>query len=150
MADARIALGSNVYGGFNVYTDENVPVTGLVQANFQILVAKDGGHSSVPVTIGETGDGRYWYRFTPSDVGEWFIVIRYAVEVPRGWSEDLVVYAVSVGTGGGAAPEKYWKTSRPEMSNGFMRELLNRRLAQVDAEERKKLLAIMLVTEEDY
>lgn len=164
MSDARVPVGT-VQGGFVVYDDEDAPVTGLTQDDFDVLLAKDGADSVVPVTLSEVGAGRYHYAFAAEDPGVWYLVVRIDPENPRGWSEDLLVYEGSVVTfsGSGAAPKKYWKT-RPSMSNGFeldgetrrrrekqkkiIAELMDK-LERTEGAERQKLMATLLLHMED-
>ena len=151
MADAKVFTGT-VQGGFVVYTDAGVPVTGLVQSDFTALLSKDGVDDAVTaVTISEVGQGRYHYAFLAPTVAEWFLVIRYAVENPRGWSEDLIAVALSTYTGaGGSAPKKYWGKQKTNMRNAFMiQENLRHQLQIVEEKERRKLLGVLLLLDEE-
>lgn len=150
MADAKVFTGT-VQGGFVAYTDVGVPVTGLVQSDFTALLSKDGVDDAVTsVAISEVGQGRYHYAFSAPTVAEWFLVIRYAAENPRGWSEDLIAVALSTYTGaGGSAPKKYWGPQKTNMRNAFMIDELRKQAVKLDAEERSKLLILMLAFEDD-
>lgn len=158
MADARVPEGV-VQGGFVVYTDAHAPVPGLVQGNFTVLLAKDGAVNGTAVIVSEVGNGRYHYEFDATG-GEWFLVIRYSPENARGWSEDVLVASVSVGSGSGGAPRKYWDKPA-EMRNAFMlddeQRALQIRVAQkmkdsldrVERAERLKLVAALLLMDNE-
>jgi len=149
MADAKIIVGT-ASGGFVVYDDAHAPVLGLVQGDFTTLLAKDGVNSVLPVTISEVGQGRYHYEFEAAEQAEWFLVIRYAVENPRGWSEDLLAVSLATYTGaGGSAPRKYWGKQKTNMRNAFMIDELRKQAVKLDAQERSKLLILVAAFEED-
>lgn len=93
--------GNTVRGAFSVFTTGNVPVTGLVEADFSILLALDLVDSAVPVSIAEIGHGRYGYSFVAPADGYWYLTIRYASQNPRGWQDEIRV-SVQVGAQGGS------------------------------------------------
>ena len=148
MADVKLSSG-DVKGGFVVYDESNVPVTGLTPGNFTILLANEGVDSAVPVTISEVGDGRYHYAFTATE-GEWFLLIRYAVENPRGWSEDVSVVLSSgiviviAGTGGASAARNREGLRRHK-------ELMDRqeRAAHMDHDDMAVILSVLGADEFD-
>ena len=49
--------------------------TGLVQADFDVNLYKNGIVSLIPVTITEIGGGHYHVSFTPDSIGDWSIDI---------------------------------------------------------------------------
>lgn len=75
---------------FVVLDDDNIPVTGLIQSNFteklfdpsDTEVANISG--GVPVTIVEVGNGVYRASFTPTEFGNWFLVVYNSTYFPFG------------------------------------------------------------------
>ena len=76
---------------FDVFDNANVPVLGLVNANFTKLLSLDGVNDLTVVTVTEVGNGRYEATFTPGSVGYWCLTIRNAVYNPRGWTDGFDV-----------------------------------------------------------
>lgn len=81
-----------IMGSFAVYDEDNEPVTGLVDGDFEKLMALNGVDSAVPVTIAEIGEGRYSYQFTATE-GYWFVLIRESEHAPRGFQDEYDVSA---------------------------------------------------------
>jgi hypothetical protein len=150
MADALLEVGT-IQGGFSVFDGANQPITGLVQADFEILLAKDGIDSAVAVTISEVGQGRYHYEFEADAAADWFLLIRGLDESPRGWSEDVLATTIRTGQGSGGAPKKYWHGRRREMRNGFMLDgAVDAAVRRVDDEERAKIVSMLAMMSEEY
>lgn len=64
-------------------------VTGLVNANFNKWLLKDGAVSAVSVTVTEinavTAPGLYKVEFVPNATGHWSLRVNHATHNPEGW-----------------------------------------------------------------
>lgn len=88
-------LATLVRAYFTVYNALDVPVTALPNGAFGKLLSFNGAPSAVPVTVTEidaaTRPGQYFASFTPSGVGQWYLLITNAANNPRGWDEEFDV-----------------------------------------------------------
>lgn len=84
-------VGVAARGDFVVYDANDDPVTGLVNADFDKLLMKNGANSAVVATVAEVGSGRYTVTFTPNAVGIWTLLVQNATYNPRGWIETFNV-----------------------------------------------------------
>lgn len=76
-----------------VYDENDVPVTGLVDADFSKKLTVNGAVSLVLVTVTEIDailrPGEYTATFTPNSLGDWYLIIRQPTYNPRGWDENF-------------------------------------------------------------
>jgi hypothetical protein len=120
----------------------DLPVTGLVQGDFTFLFSNNGAIVSPVITFGETGNGRYFFSFTPNALGEWAGLIRHATYNPRGWFEEFyVVTSTANHSSGDSAGAVWWHT------NEFAKDLAAYNKL-VEAEEKKKMLVIMALMDD--
>lgn len=84
-------VGNLIETEFTVYDDSDQPVTGLLNVDFQKFLSVNGASSAIPVTVSEIGSGRYETFFTPSVIGDWYLLIRQTTYNLRGWDESFDV-----------------------------------------------------------
>lgn len=87
MSGWPIKTGSTARGYFTVWNSSNAAVTGLVNADFTKLLAKDGSNDATTLTVAEVANGRYTYTFAIT-TGEWYVLITNAIYNARGWDEN--------------------------------------------------------------
>lgn len=120
----------------------DLPVTGLVKADFTFLFSHDGAIVSPTVTFGETGNGRYFFSFTPNALGEWSGLIRHAVYNPRGWFEEFYVVATTANhSSGDSAGAIWWHTSE------FTKNL-DKYNKMVEEDQKRRMLVVMALLED--
>jgi len=96
------ALGTEVRHIFEVRNVSGVLVTGLVQANFVVLLRRQDGASSLvtaseTVTITEIASGQYWATYTPEDAAALYILtVSHALHVvtPDRWEDSVAAGVV--------------------------------------------------------
>lgn len=86
-------VGYQIKAYLEVYNNANVPVTGLVDANFNKYLSFNGAVSAIPVTVTEIANGMYYADFTPNAIGSWQLLVRQPANNPRGWDETFDVTA---------------------------------------------------------
>jgi hypothetical protein len=142
--NGQFPINQPIFGAIVVYDGLNAPVTGLVQGDFSFLFSNDGVIVTPVVTFGETGNGRYFFSFTPDALGEWSGLIRNATYNPRGWFEEFyIVSNVPPGahSSGDSAGAIWWHT------NEFGKNLAKYNLS-VEEEQKRKMLVIMALIED--
>lgn len=141
-ANGQFPVNQPIFGAIVVSDPAtDLPVTGLVQGDFTFLFSHDGAIVSPSLTFGETGNGRYFFSFTPNALGEWAGLIRHATYNPRGWFEEFyVVSGTQTHSSGDSAGAIWWHT------NEFVKNLKYRFL--VEQEEKKKLLVMMVLLDD--
>lgn len=87
-----LKVGDIYYSGVMRIVDSNAdPVTGLVTADFDIEVYKDGVLVVAPIiSISELSVGNYQAQFTPANVGAYTTIIVQTTYSPDGWTEGPV------------------------------------------------------------
>lgn len=132
----QFTINQPIFCAFVVYDSQNNPVTGLVKANFNFLFSNNGSIVNPVVTFGETGNGRYFFSFTPNALGEWAGLVTNAIYNPRGWFQEFyVVQSLHRGSSGDSAGAVWWHT------NEFQEYAAYKFL--VEEEEKKKMLLIV-------
>lgn len=128
MSGTNVIPGQLARGVFVVYDGAGVPITGLVQSDFAVLVAHDGANSSETIVISEIGSGRYGYTFTPPSGGDWYIVVRSGSYNARGWQEEFSAEVTARG-GAGGIPALYvhgdWRDQKKRIDSNRNAVLLS-------------------------
>jgi len=86
-------VGIQIDAYLEVYDAANLPVVGLLDANFTKFLSLNGAPDATPVVVTEIGNGMYYASFTPAVIGSWELLVRNAVNNPRGWHETFDVTA---------------------------------------------------------
>lgn len=140
---STVTVGQPVLGVFVVYNYLHQPVTGLTQGSFTALLSTEGAASSEPITITEMSYGRYLYSFTPTTVGQWYILIKHATYNPRGWDDEFIAEERTATGSTWPYTQDYLRRTRDEYERHF-REMRKRQ----DLDDEDALIAILLALED--